>query len=177
MPPVTVPQVSVRARTESDVLALVQVGRRTHLSDRYPWRDHVDLAAFLRGPAPALGAWAAELDGAVVGQVVLSEPEPAWVADGGLPGDVLAVSRLLVDPGARRVGAARALLHAASALANPRPVGLDVMLPSTATVEFYERLGWRRTGTGEFVLGDERVPRGYYLQPDDGPHPPGRSAP
>lgn len=158
--------VTVRTRTADDLPELVVIGRRTHQQDRYPWRDHgAALGHFLTGPQPALGAWVAEHDGRVVGQAVLAEPTPGWAAAGGLPADVVAISRLLVDPDVRRSGAATALLATAVAAGRPRPVGLDVVLANPGPVCFYERLGWTRTGTGQFVLDGDQVPRGYYLAP------------
>lgn len=140
----------VRARTDADTAALVDVLRATHESDGYPVRARAVSAAFLT-PERQAGAWVAEDGGTVVGHVALVHPvdEPALVTATGLPPtDLAGIARLFVAPSTRGLGVARALLDTAcaAARAESRHPVLDVVDGSPAAA-LYERLGWRRVAT------------------------------
>jgi GNAT superfamily N-acetyltransferase len=141
----------IRPRTDDDRDACVQMASEVHARDGYPVYGADDLAGFLTLP-DALGIWVAEHEGAIVGHVALrptAQPRAIVESAGRFlsrPLDELCVlTRLLVDPSARRLGVGVALLDTAVADASARglvPVlGVD---EGTGAVAFYERCGWRR---------------------------------
>jgi GNAT superfamily N-acetyltransferase len=95
----------------------------------------------------------AEHDGVVVGHAGLARGVPAGCVLEAVRRDaraVASVTRLFVDPAARRAGSARELLEAAAAYAvasDLQPV-LDVVEDAQAAIALYERSGWRLVGTG-----------------------------
>ena len=146
---------------DGDLDRCEELAHLVHQHDGYPPRRADDLRAFLATPG-ALGAWVAELDDEVVGQVALhstSSPEVIAVAVGALasPADALGVvARLLVHPEARRRGVGAALLETAIDAARERgltPI-LDVAVEFDAAVRLYERSGWTRIGTVTVHLPD-----------------------
>lgn len=128
-----------------------------HDCDGYPvnWPDQPSVWL---SPASLLGAWAAELDGRVVGHVSLSRSDEGDLAPGlwsdrsGTSKDLAAVvSRLFVAPQARGHGIGALLIGQAVAEARGRglhPV-LDVVASDAAAAALYERLGWERLATVE----------------------------
>ena len=101
-------------------------------------------------------------DDRVVGHVALNEttsaPVMRAVADHGYDRAVRYVARLLVDPGARRTGAVRALLEHArrEAVATGCVPVLDVVDISTAApaIALYRQSGWHQIARVSFDLGD-----------------------
>ncbi|MFE6720978.1 GNAT family N-acetyltransferase [Streptomyces albidoflavus] len=126
-----------------------------HQRDGYPvnWPDRPD--GWLSG-ASLLGAWVAELDGRLVGNVSLSRSGEGdlapslWSERSGRSKDLTAVvSRLFVAPKARGQGVGALLIGQAVGEARRRllhPV-LDVVASDTAAAALYERLGWERMAT------------------------------
>jgi GNAT superfamily N-acetyltransferase len=77
------------------------------------------------------------------------------------------VSRLFVAPAARGRGTGAALLGHATGEAHKRglvPV-LDVLAVNSASVAFYERLGWRLLGVAEAQWDQDRVTVRSYAGP------------
>lgn len=143
----------IRPRTPADLPALVNALWEVHVQDGYPsvWPEQPlsFLAPADTVSADTLGGWVAEMDGRVVGQVLLrgvSRP-PGWLLDAGLTDPNLVIlSRLFVAPGARHQGLVQALFQTAWAEAERRglqPV-LDVHHRNHAAIRLYERLGWQR---------------------------------
>lgn len=84
-------------------------------------------------------------------------------------GDLGVVSRLYVEPSARRHGIARLLLAQAVAAIQERgqvPV-LDVLLRYEAAIRLYEAEGWARLGSFVWPMpdGSEEPAYGYALMP------------
>jgi ribosomal protein S18 acetylase RimI-like enzyme len=113
----------------------------------------------------ALGAWVAEDDGRILGQVALHRRSARAVMDLatstlGLPAERLGVvARLVVRPGDRRLGVGRGLLEKATDEATDRglwPV-LDVLSSATAAIALYEGCGWTRAGEVTVTLGSGEV--------------------
>jgi len=141
----------VRARSDADIDACVELAAEVHARDGYPRYGADDLPGFLV-LADALGVWVAVNDGVIVGHVALrpgaQPPAIIEVASTFLarPAEELcSVTRLLVAPSARRLGVGVLLLDTVTRAAVARglvPVlGVD---EGTGAVAFYERRGWRR---------------------------------
>ncbi len=144
----------IRPRADDDLPPLVQALVAVSATDQYPIRWPADPAAWL-SPRDALGAWVAERDGVLVGQVVLRRageqaPVRLWHAvTGREPGECALISRLFVAVDFRGHGVGRALLDAACAGAVERglhPV-LDVVDDNQAAVRLYQWLGWTHLGS------------------------------
>ena len=150
----------VRPRVATDLDALEPIAEESHRLDGYPVRGEIDMRAFIES-AGALAAWVAcDVDGAVIGNVVLNErSSPAVMAHAAevLGHDRIAVvARLLVARSARRSGVAAALLRTAADDARARglhPI-LDVVATSAGPRALYEREGWRDVGTVTAVFSD-----------------------
>lgn len=169
----------VRPRTDADLEPSAAVLRAVRASDGYPVRWPADPAAWL-APSGTLAAWVAETDDAGAGRRVVGHALLRH-ADGTSAADLLAaaagvgvervalVSRLFVDPSARRCGAGRALLEAVRAEASARGLvlGLDVVDKDRAAIAMYERAGWRRVGTlaCDWLPGPDQPPLHCYLAP------------
>lgn len=168
---------AVRARTDADLDACVEMAMLVHERDGYPAFLPTDLRSFLASP-DAFGAWVVEEADGVLGHVALHRRTSAAalaVAATALqqPVDRLGVvARLLVAPWARRRGVGRALLDVASCDAVARglwPI-LDVATHYHGAVRLYEDCGWTRAGditlrfTDEVTL-DEHIYLGP-LRPD-----------
>jgi GNAT superfamily N-acetyltransferase len=154
----------VRTRDHNDLDSCERVARLVQVIDDYPafmpdgpngLRDFVEGHGFYE-------AWVAEVDGEVVGQVLL-RPRSSQVAMDvmreatGLPDERFGViSRLFVSPAARRRGVGRALLGTATGAAVWRglvPV-LDVVTNNQAAMALYESEGWARAGAVVLRLPD-----------------------
>lgn len=147
----------IRPRRDDDVPVLAEVLAEQQPRSRYPfrWPFPTGVEGFLlRSYEEA--AWVAELDGAVVGHVVVG-----WVDRDG-PGDVFRrqtgcddpaiVSVLFVGTAARGTGVGGLLLDTAVAWARARgrvPV-LDVVPLHGSALAVYEHRGWVRIGTARF---------------------------
>ncbi|MHC0432636.1 GNAT family N-acetyltransferase [Streptomyces sp. O3] len=166
----------VRPRRAQDLEACARALAEVHQADGYPvnWPAHP--AAWLNPPS-LLAAWAAELDGRVVGHVGLSRADGAdaapavWGTRHGVGAEATAVvSRLFVAPAARGRGIGALLIQAAVRDARQRalrPV-LDVVASDTAAVALYERLGWEPLATVEQRWGpDQTVLVRCYAAPPD----------
>jgi GNAT superfamily N-acetyltransferase len=163
----------VRRRLESDLGTLVTVLAEVHRHDGYPtyWPD--DPRRWL-SPRGLLGAWAAETEGLVIGQVALAavgsgSSAAVWESLTGLsPVRLAELSRLFVVPAARGTGAGADLLDAACAGAAERglrPV-LDVVETNRDAIRLYERHGWRRVFSEPWrEARDEHLDLHYYVSP------------
>ncbi len=162
MPTSTLPArgATVRERTADDLDAVVAIAEEIRERDGYPsFLGDSTLRQFV-DPEDALGAWVAERDGDVVGNVVLrtrSAPASSKLAAEALgtePSELAFVARLLVAPRARRGGLARALLDAALSHGAHlgRAVVLDVVEDDRAAVALYDATGWRRLGQHTVML-------------------------
>jgi GNAT superfamily N-acetyltransferase len=147
--------VLVRDRRAGDEPQLLEIAQLVHVQDGYPlYLPDGDYRTFLFG-RHTLGAWVAEHDDEVFGQVALHPRSSAQVMDLAAqalaqPADRLAVvARLLVHPDRRRIGVGAALLARAAheAVSIGRWPVLDVAQELTAAVVLYERQGWQRLGS------------------------------
>jgi ribosomal protein S18 acetylase RimI-like enzyme len=155
----------VRERRDDDLGELVAVAARVHEADGYPvFLPGGDLRQFLTRPAP-LAAWVAVRDEELIGHVALnaetSRPVMQLIAELTPERPALYVTRLLVDPGARRQGVGGKLLEHARRAAVGRehlPV-LDVVdTPSAAAaISLYRREGWEEVGRVRFELLDAEI--------------------
>jgi GNAT superfamily N-acetyltransferase len=147
----------VRRRTDQDLDACVRVLAEVHENDGYPVNWPALPARWLTPPS-LIAAWVAELDGRIVGHIVLSRSGAGdvapglWSARAGVCVDMTAVvNRLFLAPSARGHGIGASLLaHAAKQARNHglHPV-LDVVASDTAAATLYERLGWQLLATVE----------------------------
>lgn len=142
--------VVIRPRIEEDIPALADVLVRVHAKDGYPVEGVADPEAWLRSDR-MLGAWVAEVDGEVVGHVMLTEPGGGDKAaqmlvrrDGLCAEDVAVLGRLFVDPTARGQRISYLLLDEAVLVAGvlKRRPTLDVMQKDAAAIAAYRRRGW-----------------------------------
>lgn len=164
----------VRERTEADLpgaaAALVEVYR----IDGYPVEGVDDPQAWLTG-STLLRAWVGELDGAIVGHVAISRPQPddaaavMWTSSPeGADDRVAVLGRLFVRSAARGHSLGRRLMQAATDYAQTEGLRLvlDVMTKDAAAIRLYERLGWHRVGTTAHDDGHGRwVPAVCYVSP------------
>ncbi|WP_308818621.1 GNAT family N-acetyltransferase [Pseudonocardia alni] len=161
MSPVVPP--GLRPRTDEDLPACVTVLRAVHAADRYPSTWPADPAAFL-SPTGLVTALVVTVGERVTGHAALVADD---VDDAGDPG-ALRLTRVFVDPAARRAGHARALLAgvAAALAARDRDGVLDVV-ESVPAERLYRATGWVRTGTApagwRFPDGREPVAALYRL--------------
>ena len=137
--------------------------RDVHDADGYPMVWPADPAAWLAGKDD-LAAWVDEQDGAVFGHLSLrridaARSAPVWREALPVPAERLAVvSRFFVSTRARRQGIGGALMTRAEEHAAEEDLRLvlDVATDSHASIEFYERRGWRRVGPAELPLSGDR---------------------
>jgi GNAT superfamily N-acetyltransferase len=150
-------EVVVRERTPQDIAVLVDVLAAQQPHSGYPqnWPLPFPVESFIaRSDEDA--AWAAELDGRVVGHVAVARVQPGleadlWTAGTGRSREELAVVAVLfVDHTVQGRGVGKALL--ATAVAAIRESGrtpvLDVVQETTSAVELYRRTGWQVVGEG-----------------------------
>ena len=154
----------IRIREAADLAACVAVLRRVHEVSGYPSRWPDDPGGWLT-PRHLVAAWVAEHDGVVVGHVALVRGvrlECLLRATGLTSSELGGITRLYVDPEARRWGLARALLETAAdaAVAQGLQPVLDVAADSRPAIALYERAGWQLAGTqlATWVNGDGITP-------------------
>ena len=107
------PEALVRPRRESDIHACAQALIEVHAFDGYPVEGISDPEAWLRPPG-MIAAWVAELDGAVMGHALVTEPHagdaaPVLWAQRRLADRLVVGGRLFVHPAARGRSLARQL--------------------------------------------------------------------
>jgi GNAT superfamily N-acetyltransferase len=138
----------------------VRLAEVVHANDGYPVYLPGNLRSFLEMPG-AIASWVADSGREIIGHVALhpgsSKGVMALAGEAtGLPASRLGVvARLLVDPGARRLGVGRSLLRAAADDAAQRglwPI-LDVVTHHEAAIRLYEECGWTRLGMVTTALG------------------------
>jgi GNAT superfamily N-acetyltransferase len=151
----------VRARSEADLDACVEMLRRCHTADGYPARWPPDPRRFV-GPPYEDGAWVATDDDRIVGHVALHDAAqdpacPLGEHASGLTSDRLAaVARLFSSPRCRRRGIGPSLLQIAADAAHAegqRPF-LNVALHLSDAVALYERSGWTNVGPLVITFAD-----------------------
>jgi GNAT superfamily N-acetyltransferase len=164
--------VIIRPRSENDLAECVAILAEVHRRDGYPMVWPRDPAGFLAKPG-LLGAWVAVVDGRLAGHVALAPAGAGDAAAALLGRDAAVVSRLFVSSAVRGRGTGGALLEHATREAHQRglhPV-LDVLATSSASISWYERMGWRLLGTAQTQWGAHRVTVRCYAGP--GPVPSG----
>jgi len=139
--------------------ACVRLLAIVHARDQYPllWPD--DAITWL-SPRGIIAAWVAERNGSVLGHVALHHPGRdgggvEWLESLGLcPSQIAWISRLFVDPAARRRGLGSYLLNAA--LRHASRLGLRAALEVVETdrdaIALYERYGWIRVQSRAWIL-------------------------
>jgi ribosomal protein S18 acetylase RimI-like enzyme len=141
----------IRPRVPDDIPECVAVLRRVHEVNGYPSRWSSDPARMLT-PASLEAAWVAVDGGSIVGHAALIRgvgTSCVLHATGRDAGQLGGVTRLFVDPAARRAGHARELLETVSghAVAHGLQPVLDVVDDSEAAIALYEGTGWQLVGT------------------------------
>jgi GNAT superfamily N-acetyltransferase len=171
----------VRPRNDEDLDSCERVARLVQQLDGYPALLLDGLRDFVEGRG-FYGAWVADVDGEVVGQVLLRPRTSPKVMEmlrqaTGLEDDRFGVvARLFVSPAARRRGIGRALLTTATTAARSRGLApvLDVVTKNKAAMALYESMGWVRVGTAVVQFQDGSVlDEVVYIGPDaPAPAPP-----
>jgi GNAT superfamily N-acetyltransferase len=145
---------AVRQRSERDLVACVEVLARVHEQDGYPTRWPSDAYGWLV-PAGLVESWVADLNGGVCGHIALvrgADDVQLREAVDTSNNELMAISRLFVDPAVRGKGMGELLLRTATSYAVGRRWGLmlDVVDDRrSAAIALYERLGWRMVGRRE----------------------------
>ncbi|MCE7079980.1 GNAT family N-acetyltransferase [Streptomyces sp. ST2-7A] len=153
--------VVIRPRLKSDLPEAGKALVSVHQTDGYPVEGVEDPEAWL-SPDQLTEAWIAELDGQVVGHVLLSRPDgedaialfrQRWPEDDA---GILVLGRLFVLREARGKSVGEKLVRAAteSAHAQNHHAVLDVMAKDAAAIRLYERLGWQLIGSASHSYGD-----------------------
>jgi GNAT superfamily N-acetyltransferase len=164
----------VRERRPQDLPRLARVLAAVHRSGQYPVRWPDDPESWIAGPE-ALHAWIVESGGGVSGHLSLHEADPdglaGWTEALGVGAEELVViRRFFVDPALHGRGLGSSLLERAAewAAAHGRRQALDVAKVNTASVNFYERRGWRRAGESVILIGPDRfeLPVWLYVEPE-----------
>lgn len=152
----------VRQRTDRDIPLTAALLSNVYSTDGYPVEGVADPASWLRPPG-VLNAWVAEDSNQdIVGHVLVNEPpqaDPAvdkWVAQGGTAAQAAVLGRLFVARTAQGQGLGRRLTESAAQWANEsgRRLVLLVIDKDRAAIRLYRRLGWQKTGSTEYVVGD-----------------------
>lgn len=136
--------IRIRNRDAAGIDLCVQALAAVHRTSGYPTNWPVDPSRWLTPPG-TIEAWTAGANEMpIAGHVVLRQLPDHPTGDGAVE-----VSRLFVNPEARRQGIARALLQKAMnwAAANERDLTLEVTDHLRAAIALYERLGFRLAGT------------------------------
>jgi GNAT superfamily N-acetyltransferase len=141
----------IRIREATDLAGCVAALQRVHEASGYPSRWPEDPGGWLT-PRGFVAAWVAEHDGAIAGHAALISGvrlQCLLRATGLAPGELGGITRLYVDPSARRQGLAQALLENATdcALAHGLQPVLGVVADSGPAIALYERVGWQLAGT------------------------------
>jgi ribosomal protein S18 acetylase RimI-like enzyme len=166
---------TIRVRSDDDLPTAGQALVRVHSSDGYPVEGVADPKAWLNPPG-LLRSWVAEMNGAVVGQVSVSEPRgegavTLWLEDTrGDEDDIAVLGRLFVLREARGNALGERLTRAAMEYAADigRRLVLDVMEKDRAAIRLYERLGWERIGvTNHSVEGAPDILAYCYVAPQN----------
>lgn len=156
--------VLIRMRRHFDVDPLLKIAERVHAIDGYPpYLPDDDFRGLLLAPE-TLVAWVAEVAGQPVGQVALhprtGQPVMALASDvlGVEASRLGVVTRLLVSPDHRRLGAARALriseapTPAKSMIARKNSTeGFATPKPSDVAIQSAAKLSWRRIASERIV--------------------------
>lgn len=167
----------VRARTAADLEPLAAILAAQQPVSGYPqrWPLPFPVERFL-ARAGELGAWVAELDGALVGHVSVTTTDAGvetdgWVSGTGRAADQLAaVSVLFVDHTVAGRGVGTALLDRAVAFirASGRQPVLDVVQETDNAVRLYQRHGWKVVGEARpWWLPDDLLPVLLMVLPDE----------
>lgn len=161
----------VRLRRTDDLRSCVELLERVHATDNYPTRWPEDAGRWLT-PRGMLCAWVAEGRSTIVGHVVLQTVAAVDHADweaatGRRAVELGAISRLFVDADSRGARIGRRLLSAASSEAVARSLNpvLDVVETRVNALAFYERQGWRRVLTRDWV-DDAQLSHHFYVAPE-----------
>jgi ribosomal protein S18 acetylase RimI-like enzyme len=168
---VTEPGIVVRERRPDDLDATAQALVAVHANDGYPVEGVSDPRGWLQ-PSTLIRAWVAELDGALVGHVLIAAPTPdddaprLWSEQQpNGPHELAVLGRLFVLPTARRRSVAESLVNVAASFADKNRLHLllDVMEKDRAAIRLYERMGWQCIGeaTHRFGRGQRTRAFGY----------------
>ncbi|MDF6043492.1 GNAT family N-acetyltransferase [Streptomyces sp. JH14] len=163
----------VRRRSQGDIFEAAKVLSAVHESDGYPVEGVAEPEKWLT-PAGLLAAWVAELDGRVVGHVVVNRPQPGdeaahmWQERSGDDSSAIAVlARLFVAREARKASVGEGLMRAAMEYTRENRIRLvlDVMKKDVAAIRLYERLGWQRIGEAVHTFGGGQIDAVCFVAP------------
>lgn len=151
-------RVLIRPRHPEDLAACVDIIAETHRTSGYPVNWPADPRRWLT-PSNLLGAWVAELAGAVVGHVglVLATDATArvWAASTGRPASqAVEITRLCVAGAARRRSVGRRLLDTATSAAREqgRHAVLGVFDQDRSAIALYDNAGWHRLSSMDYAM-------------------------
>lgn len=163
------PYHSIRPRTADDLNSSAQVLKRVYEKDGYPVQGVDQAIEFLSGPQ-TLQAWVAisnSDDKNIIGHIAMSSSSSSedisvqlWKQQHDDQVDDIAVlERLFVDPEARGMGVAEALMRAVTAEGQRRRlrVVLFALEKDQGAMRLYEKVGWRTYGTQQYRYGDGKA--------------------
>lgn len=162
----------VRQRLESDLPGCMRLIATVHNVDRYPYKWPKDVRWL--SPEYELSAWVlVRGPDTIVGHVSLqglrrNEMSDLWSVGAGCdPDELVAISRLFVDPACRGLQSGRLLAETAMRYATKlgRRTVLDVAAHNQAAIHLYERMGFERVGMIEMKFDDDSVSIFAYIGP------------
>jgi ribosomal protein S18 acetylase RimI-like enzyme len=155
---------TIRLRTPGDIQQCARRLIEVHELDGYPVEGVAEPEAWLSPPG-LVRSWVGELDGSIIGHVLVATPGPSddaaalWTNQSqDRESNILVLARLFVGPAGRNHGVGEKLTRAVMAEAAECSVRLvlDVMEKDRAAIRLYERLGWQNIGATRHRFGDGR---------------------
>ncbi|KAI1403111.1 acyl-CoA N-acyltransferase [Hypoxylon fuscum] len=150
---------TVRARTDGDIAACLEVLKAVYETNGYPVEGVGDPGLFFSKDDVA---WVAEIDGIVVGHVAFAKASTENVAVAiwwqQHPEDthVAVLGRLFVHPHSRKGGTASRLVATAVEEARRRRQRLVLfsLIKDRCAISLYGKLGWQHFGSAIFKWGE-----------------------
>lgn len=148
----------IRPRQQSDLAECAAALVKVHATDGYPVEGVDDPKAWLT-PQGQLQAWVAEIEGKIVGHVLLTEPQKGdaaaqlWLKQN--TGKVAVLGRLFVLSEARGKSLGERLITEAMSYGERHGIQLvlDVVEKDRAAIRLYEKMGWKRIGEASHAYG------------------------
>jgi ribosomal protein S18 acetylase RimI-like enzyme len=161
----------IRRRRDSDLPGCLELLTRVHESDGYPrtWPKDITWIA----PERESAAWVCVAQSDIAGHISLQrlhddEMSQLWCAAAGCaPSELVAVSRLFVDPSYRHRHCGRLLMDEAVSHANQS--GLRAVLAvaphNRAAIDLYVRMGFSQVGVVDTRFASEMAPVLSFIGP------------